>query len=135
MLKAVKPEGEGLSGARQANQRRALELLSARAFESAAALSREAGVPESAVRSLLAKGYAAYVQINAPPPALPCYDGKPLTPTAPRIQAVERAAAVRYVARHALGGDHRMTALTLSRLRRAAAPSPSGRGATATPSA
>ena len=65
---------DALSGKPQANQRRALEVLWAfERMESAAVLSREAEVPESAVRALIKKGYAAYTQIDAPPPALPSY--------------------------------------------------------------
>ena len=65
---------DALSGKPQMNQRRALEVLWAyERIESAAALSREADVPESAVRALVKKGYAAYAQVDAPPPALPSY--------------------------------------------------------------
>ena len=81
VLRAQRPPDSSLDGARQANQRRALELLwSLEYCESAAALGRDADVPESAVRSLITKGYAAYEVIEAPPPPLPAFDGQPLEP-------------------------------------------------------
>ncbi len=62
----------GLSGARRANQRAALERLwQLEMADSAAALARDADVPESAVRALVAKGYVAYREVDAPPPGLP----------------------------------------------------------------
>ena len=65
---------DALRGKPQANQRRALEALwRAEHAESAAALSRDAEVPESAVRALVKKGYAAYALVDAPLPALPSY--------------------------------------------------------------
>ena len=65
-----------LDGERRANQRRALERLHALGeADSAAALARDADVPESAVRALVEKGYAAYVEVEAPLPPLP---GPPL---------------------------------------------------------
>ena len=65
---------DALSGKPQANQRRALSALwRLEHAESAAALSRDADVPESAVRALVKKGYAAYAHVDAPPPALPSY--------------------------------------------------------------
>ena len=74
MLEPRKRVDDDLSGKPRANQRRALEVLwDFERVESAAALSREADVPESAVRALVKKGYAAYVQVDAPPPALPSY--------------------------------------------------------------
>lgn len=76
VLRALKGCDDGLGGARQANQARALETLLEREWaESAAALAREAEVPESAVRALVTKGYAAYAYIDAPPPSLPSYEG------------------------------------------------------------
>ncbi len=67
---------DALSGKPQANQRWALEVLwRFEHAQSAAALSREADVPESAVRALVKKGYAGYAQRDAPPPALPSYLG------------------------------------------------------------
>ncbi|MEJ2293015.1 MAG: primosomal protein N', partial [Deinococcales bacterium] len=39
--------------------------------DSAAALARDAGVPESAVRTLVRKGYIGYREVEAPPPSLP----------------------------------------------------------------
>lgn len=63
---------EGLDGQRQASQRAALgRLLELGEAESAAALARDADVPESAVRSLVAKGYASYEEVEAPVPPLP----------------------------------------------------------------
>jgi primosomal protein N' (replication factor Y) len=74
VLQALHRADETLQGSRQANQRTALELLWEREYaESAAELSREAEVPESAVRALIRKGYAAYEEVEAPPPALPHY--------------------------------------------------------------
>ncbi len=79
VLKAARLVDEALEGARQVNQRRALELLwEHEYFASAAALSREADVPESAVRSLINKGYASYEMVEAPPPALPHFYASPL---------------------------------------------------------
>lgn len=61
-----------LQGKARENQRRALshleELGSA---PSAAQLARDVGVPESAARALISKGYAAYVELPSSPPPLP----------------------------------------------------------------
>lgn len=63
---------DGLGGVRRENQRTALNhLWEVETADSAAALARDAGVPESAVRSLVAKGYVGYREVEAPPPALP----------------------------------------------------------------
>lgn len=62
---------EALSNRPQANQRLALERLEEQGSASSAAeLARDADVPESAVRALVRKGYAAYRQLPAPPEAL-----------------------------------------------------------------
>lgn len=72
MLVPVRPPDEGLTGARQAPQLRALEMLWAvSACQSAAQLARDADVPESSVRSLITKGYAGYDDLPAPDPPLP----------------------------------------------------------------
>ena len=72
VLSALRPPDGELAGSRQANQRLALEcLLASEHVDSGAALARDAGVPDSAVRSLVAKGYAHYHEIEAPPAALP----------------------------------------------------------------
>lgn len=74
VLRAIKGADDAISGARQANQRQALEVLwSFDWVDSAAALAREAEVPESAARNLVAKGYAEYATVPALPPALPQY--------------------------------------------------------------
>ena len=84
VLRALKPPDGGLDGAPQANQRRALEHLWAfENFDSAAALARDAEVPESAARRLVTKGYAEYAFIDAPLPALPCFEPTAL-PDPPR---------------------------------------------------
>jgi primosomal protein N' (replication factor Y) len=78
-LQRLVPLREGdadLDGAPRANQRRALaHLWQLGAGESAAALARAAGVPETAVRTLVKKGYAGYREVVAPP--------VPLTPVLP----------------------------------------------------
>ncbi|MEJ2667141.1 MAG: primosomal protein N' [Deinococcales bacterium] len=72
VLAPLAPVDANLAGARRHNQRRALERLwDLEAADSAAALARDAGVPESAVRALVEKGYAEYREVDAPPPALP----------------------------------------------------------------
>ncbi len=72
VLAPVAQVDEGLIGARRANQRTALERLwQLEGADSAAALARDADVPESAVRALVAKGYVAYREVEAPPPGLP----------------------------------------------------------------
>jgi len=72
VLAPVAQVDEGLIGARRANQRAALERLwQLEGADSAAALARDADVPESAVRALVAKGYVAYREVEAPPPGLP----------------------------------------------------------------
>ena len=61
------PDDE-LEGPRRINQRLALErLFELEQVESAAALAREVDVPQSAVSSIITKGYAAYADVPAPP--------------------------------------------------------------------
>ena len=79
VLRPAKEADDGLQGARKANQRAALERLwSLGEVETGAELAREAEVPESAVRLLVAKGYASYQEVEAPPPPLPSFAGEPL---------------------------------------------------------
>ena len=69
-----------LSGKKYQNQRRALKVLwELEAVESAAALSRMVGVPVTAVRALVKKGYAGYEDRVAPAPELPSYTTTALT--------------------------------------------------------
>jgi primosomal protein N' (replication factor Y) len=71
-LVSERPGDGGLRGRAQANQLTALELLERLGSASSAAeLARDADVPESAVRALVRKGYAAYRDLPAPEPALP----------------------------------------------------------------
>ena len=80
------PVDEGLQGARRANQRVALHRLwELETVDSAAELARDAEVPESAVRALVSKGYAAYREVEAPPPTLPrpSLDAPPPPPAPP----------------------------------------------------
>lgn len=93
VLVALKPADEALIGPRQASQRAALEALwslggADTGVESAAELCRAAFVPESAVRSLVKKGYAGYERRRAPPPPLPVYEPVALAKSvpAPRTQ-------------------------------------------------
>ena len=73
--RALVPLGEpveGLEGARREPQRRALErLLELGSVESGAELAREAGVSDSSVRSLVARGYAGYAELPVEEPPLP----------------------------------------------------------------
>lgn len=70
-LVAAKPADCGLEGRAQANQLLALERLETlESAASAAELARDAGVPESSVRALVRKGYAAYRDVPAPPVSL-----------------------------------------------------------------
>ncbi len=72
VLTPRRPADPALDGPRQANQRRALERLhELGAADSAAELARDSEVPESAVRSLVSKGYAAYEEVELPPRPLP----------------------------------------------------------------
>ena len=72
VVRPVREPDDGLEGARSINQRLALErLIELGEVESGAALAREAEVPESAVRSIIAKGYAAYEEVEARPAPLP----------------------------------------------------------------
>jgi primosomal protein N' (replication factor Y) (superfamily II helicase) len=72
LLLAVRPADGELSGARRANQRAALAHLEAvGGVGSGAELARAVDVPESAVRALVAKGYAAYAEVEAPLPPPP----------------------------------------------------------------
>lgn len=71
VLVPVAAPDAGLAAKRSANQRAALELLhEVGSAESAAALARDAGVSESAVRNLVAKGYAAYADVPVEAPAI-----------------------------------------------------------------
>src|SRR5690625_1328116 len=73
-LAAATTGTDGLpAGKRTANQLRALELLLEGPAASAAALARDAGVPDSAVRALVKRGLAEYRELPAPPaiPELP----------------------------------------------------------------
>jgi primosomal protein N' (replication factor Y) len=84
VLKALRAPDQALSGKPQAQQRRALEQLWQYDYvDSAAQLARDAGVSESSVRSLVKKGYAAYVALPAPPPPLPSYPPQPLPAAKP----------------------------------------------------
>lgn len=84
VLVAQRAAGDELDGAQQANQRRALEYLEQREYvESAAALSRQADVPESAARALVRKGYARYELVSAPAPALPWVLSEDIPPATP----------------------------------------------------
>jgi len=66
------PDEEALLGARHARQRSALAWLAEHGeAESGAALARDAGVPESTVRTLVRKGYLRYVGRPVPPPEPP----------------------------------------------------------------
>jgi primosomal protein N' len=72
VLVPLRRADDDLAGQRQANQRAALvRLLELGEAESAAALARDAEVPEGAVRALVEKGYAGYVEAEAPVPPLP----------------------------------------------------------------
>ncbi len=74
VLKIAKPIDENLQGKRQLNQKIALEWLeSIESVASGSELARQAGVSESAVRTLVKKGYIKYVEEDAPEPALPSY--------------------------------------------------------------
>lgn len=74
VLQLGRPADDALEGAARANQRRALLALERRGFvASGAELAREAEVPDSAVRALVAKGYAEYREVPAPPPTLPSF--------------------------------------------------------------
>ncbi len=86
VLAPLMPVDEGLQGARRANQRVALDRLwELETVDSAAELARDADVPESAVRALVSKGYAAYREVEAPPPTLPrpSLDAPPPPPAPP----------------------------------------------------
>ena len=70
-LVPVREGDAALDGAPRANQRGALaHLFRLGQAESAAALARAAAVPETAVRALVKKGYAAYREVEAPPVSL-----------------------------------------------------------------
>jgi primosomal protein N' (replication factor Y) len=71
-LVPLKREDAELAGKAREAQRRALAALwELGAADSAAALARDADVPEGAVRALVKKGYAGYRELPAPPPPLP----------------------------------------------------------------
>lgn len=72
VVRALREPDDGLEGARSINQRLALErLIELGEIESGAALARDAEVPESAVRSIISKGYAGYEEVEARPEPLP----------------------------------------------------------------
>ncbi len=84
VLVPVRGPDAALAGARSGNQRAALELLlELGSADSAAALARDAGVGESAVRTLVTKGYAEYAEVPVEPPAILLEDG-----AAPRLPSV-----------------------------------------------
>lgn len=69
VLAPGEPAGDALAGAQQENQRKALEVLEELGHaESGAALAARAGVPVSAVRALVRKGFAHYTERPLPPP-------------------------------------------------------------------
>ncbi len=86
VLVPVKPPDDRLEGPRSINQRLALERLwELEEAESAAYLAREVEVPQSAVRSLITKGYAEYAEEEVepqPPPAPPLLDARLADPPA-----------------------------------------------------
>jgi len=70
-LVPLRPPDDALEGPRRINQRLALERLhELEQVDSAAALAREAEVPQSAVSAIISKGYAAYADVPAPPEPL-----------------------------------------------------------------
>lgn len=72
VLVPLRPPDEGLDGARREAQRVALARLhDVERADSAAALARDAGVPDSAVRALVTRGYAGYDEVDVEPPDLP----------------------------------------------------------------
>ncbi len=72
MLQATRPADAGLDGQPRAAQRRALAWLEEHGpSPSGAELARAADVPVSAVRALVAKAYAAYDELEVPPPGPP----------------------------------------------------------------
>ncbi|HZJ08216.1 MAG TPA: hypothetical protein VFD39_00845, partial [Trueperaceae bacterium] len=72
VVRPTREPDDGLEGARRINQRLALErLIELGEIDSAAALAREAEVPESAVRSLITRGYVRYEEVEARPEPLP----------------------------------------------------------------
>ena len=71
VLLPVREPDDDLEGPRRINQRLALErLFELEEIDSAAALAREVDVPQSAVSAIITKGYAAYAEVPAEPPAL-----------------------------------------------------------------
>lgn len=84
VLAAVREPDEKLAGKPQQNQLAALDHLRSHGdAASGAALARAAQVPESAVRSLVQKGYAAYRDVPVPPPDIPTVTGSPGLPDVP----------------------------------------------------
>jgi primosomal protein N' (replication factor Y) (superfamily II helicase) len=80
-LVALRPADDGLAGAARAAQRAALAWLATEgSCDSAAALARDAGVPPGAARSLVAKGYAGYVDLPRPMPPAPWVTPAPAPP-------------------------------------------------------
>jgi primosomal protein N' (replication factor Y) len=82
-------DDEGLAGARREAQRRALARLREDGVaQSGAALARTAGVPESAVRTLVRKGLARYeAWREAPPAAPPPPEPRPWPPSTAAVAA------------------------------------------------
>lgn len=85
VLVALRPPDAALAGARAANQRAALDLLlELGSADSAAALARDADVSESAVRTLVTKGYVGYEEVAAEAPAILIdTEGAPKLPVVP----------------------------------------------------
>ncbi len=82
-IKFLAEAEKALSGKKHQNQRRALKALwELESVESAAALSRKANVPITAVRALVKKGYASYEDRIAPAPDLPHY----VTGVVPKVE-------------------------------------------------
>lgn len=97
VVRALREPDDGLEGPRRINQRLALErLIEVGESESAAALARDAEVSPSAVRSLIARGYAGYEDVEAPPPPLPAppLASEPLPEPAPGAGAPDGSGAV-----------------------------------------
>jgi primosomal protein N' (replication factor Y) (superfamily II helicase) len=82
VLRPLRPVDAALSGAARGQQRAALEHLEAiGSCASGADLARSAGVGESAVRALVAKGYVEYADVEAPAPPPPWALPDPVRPS------------------------------------------------------
>lgn len=80
LVPARQPDDD-LRGACREAQRAALEhLLAVERADSAAALARDADVPVTAVRALIARGYAAYAEVEVEAPPLPSPPSPPEPP-------------------------------------------------------